>query len=137
VGFPKRRVLSIKRWGSMGQVLLPFCVSRNPSLLLKLCTRSPALLAPARRRSGPRQANRVPPQMVRSHAVFFLVCCEHAAGRFIFRGNLEQCGSDRATIGRYAGVWRFKDFLGSHAGYAAAELGVSRGRRRFPSPRAS
>jgi hypothetical protein len=44
----------------VGQVLLPFCAPQNPSLLLKLFARSPALLAPVRRRSGPRQADRSP-----------------------------------------------------------------------------
>jgi hypothetical protein len=42
-------------------------VPQNPSLLLKPFVRSPALLAPARWRSGPRQADRPPPPTVRTN----------------------------------------------------------------------
>jgi hypothetical protein len=96
-GFPEASRPMYKRGGDAGQVLLPFCAPQNPSLLLKPFARSPALLAPVRRRSGPRQADRAPPPMVRSYVVFFLVCCKHAAGRFIVRGYLEQCGGGGAT----------------------------------------
>jgi hypothetical protein len=48
---------------------------------LKLFDRSPALLASAHRRSGPREADRQPPPTVRSHAVLFLFCCRYTAGR--------------------------------------------------------
>jgi hypothetical protein len=43
-GFPKHRVLCIKKGGSgAAQAFLPFCASRNPSIL-KLFARSPAFL---------------------------------------------------------------------------------------------
>jgi hypothetical protein len=59
-GFPKRRVLCIKGGGA-ARVRYSFCVPQNPSLLLKPFDRTPTLLAPARRRSGPREADRPPP----------------------------------------------------------------------------
>jgi hypothetical protein len=86
-----------KKGGGAGQVLLPFQAPQNPSLLLKQFARSPALLAPVRRRSGPRQADRSLPPTVRSHAVLFLICCKHTADRRIVRGYLEQCGGGGAT----------------------------------------
>jgi hypothetical protein len=70
---------------------------QNPSLLLKLFIRSPTLLAPAHRRSGPRQADRPPPPTVRSHAVLFLICCKYTAGRRIVRGHFEQHGGGGVT----------------------------------------
>jgi hypothetical protein len=50
----------------------------NPSLTFKLLACSSALLAPVCRRTGPREADRTPLSTVRSHAVFLLVCCDHA-----------------------------------------------------------
>jgi hypothetical protein len=119
--FPKRRVLCIKRGGA-ARFRFSFCVPQNPSLLLKPFTRSPALLAPARRRSGPRQADRLPPPTVRSHVVFFLVYCKLAASQHIVRWYLEQCGGGGAATGWYGGVRCFADFLGPRSRYAAAWL---------------
>jgi hypothetical protein len=42
----------------------------NPNLLFKLLACSPSLLAPVRRRSGPREADHTPSPTVRSHVVF-------------------------------------------------------------------
>jgi hypothetical protein len=85
VGFPKRRVLCIKRGeGDVAQAFLPFCVSQNPSIL-KPFTSSPALLALVHRSSGPRQADRASPPTVRSHVVFFFICCEYVFSRIIVR----------------------------------------------------
>jgi hypothetical protein len=56
-----------KRGGGAAWVRFSFCVPQNPSLLLKPFVRSPALLAPARWRSGPRQADRPPPPTVRTN----------------------------------------------------------------------
>jgi hypothetical protein len=69
-----------KRGGAWA--FLPFYASRNPSIL-KPFARSPALLALVHRRSGPRQADRAPPSTVRSHAVFFFIRCEYAAGQIV------------------------------------------------------
>jgi hypothetical protein len=68
-----------KKGFGAAQALLPFYAPQNPSIL-KPTTRSPALLAPVRWRTGPRQADRVPPPTVRSHAVFFFICCEYTVG---------------------------------------------------------
>jgi hypothetical protein len=81
------------------RVRFSFCALQNPSLLLKPFARSPALLAPARRISGPRQADRWPLPTIRSHVVFFLVCCKHAVDRRIVREYLEQRGGGGATSG--------------------------------------
>jgi hypothetical protein len=43
--------------------------SENPSLTFKLLACSSALLAPVRRRTGPREADCTPPSTVRSHAM--------------------------------------------------------------------
>jgi hypothetical protein len=71
----------------------------NPNLFFKLLTCSPALLAPVRRRSGPREVDRTPPTTVRSHAVFLLVCCDHADGRGIVPRYHEHCGGGSVTTG--------------------------------------
>jgi hypothetical protein len=47
---------------------------------LKPFARSPALLAPVHRRSGPRQVDCAPPPPVRSHVVFFFIRYEYAVG---------------------------------------------------------
>jgi hypothetical protein len=77
-GFPKRRVVCIKRVDAARADSHP-CLRRKTLIFLKLLARSPALL----------QANRTPPPTVRSDVIFFLVCCEHAAGRFVIRRYLE------------------------------------------------
>jgi hypothetical protein len=117
-GFPEatRRVYKKGRRGS--SCLLPFRASENPKLLKPLA-RSPALLVPLHRSSGPRQANRAPPLMVRSDVVFFLICCKCVAGRFAVRRYLERFGDGGVTARPHSGVRRFEDFLGSRAGYAA------------------
>ena len=117
-GFPEvpRRVYKKGRRGS--DCLLPFRAPENPKLLKPLA-RSPALLVSLHRSSGPRQANRAPPPTVRSDVVFFLICCECVAGRFIVRKYLERFGGGGVTAGPHGGVRRFEDFLGSRAGYAA------------------
>jgi hypothetical protein len=56
--------------------------------------------------------------MVRSDVVFFLICCKHAAGRFVIRRYLERSGGGGVTAGPHSGVRRFEDFLGSRVGYA-------------------
>jgi hypothetical protein len=56
----------------------------NPSFTFKLLACLSALLAPVHRRTGPREADRTPPSTVRSHAVFLLVCCDHADDRGVF-----------------------------------------------------
>jgi hypothetical protein len=56
----------------------------NPSPTFKLLACSSALLAPVRRRTGPHEADRTPPSTVRSHAVFLLICCDHADGQGVF-----------------------------------------------------
>jgi hypothetical protein len=91
---------------------------KNPSLLFKLLACSPALLAPVRRRSGPREANRLPPPTVCSYVVFLLICCDHADGRGVVRRYLEHCGGGRVTTGCYGGVWCFTDVVGPRARYA-------------------
>jgi hypothetical protein len=116
-GFPEapRRVYKKGRRGS--GCLLPFRTPENPKLLKPLA-RSPALLVPLHRRSGPRQANRAPPPTVRGNVVFFLICCECAVRRFVVRRYLERFGGGGVTAGPHGGVRRFEDFLGSRAGYA-------------------
>jgi hypothetical protein len=85
-GFPKRGVVCIKRDGAARADSHP-CLRQKTLIFLKPLARSPALLL--HRRSGPRQANRTPPPTVRSDVVFFLICCKHAAGRFVIRRYLE------------------------------------------------
>jgi hypothetical protein len=117
-GLTKASCLVYKRGGSTVQALLPFCVLRNPSIL-KPFARSPGLLVPRHRRSGPRQANRAPPLTVRSNAVFFFIRCEYAVGRIVVRGYHERFGSGGAAPGPHGGVRRFEDLLGSRARHAA------------------
>jgi hypothetical protein len=100
-------------------------VPKNPKLLKPLA-RSPALLVPLHRRSGPCQANHAPPRTVRSDVVFFLICYKCAVGRFIVRRYLERFGGGGVTSGPHGGVQRFEDFLDSRAGYGA--VGVIWGR---------
>jgi hypothetical protein len=57
--------------------------------------------------------------MVRSNAVFFLLCSECAVGRFIVRRYLERFGGGGVTAGPHGGVRHFEDFLDSRAGYAS------------------
>jgi hypothetical protein len=71
-----------KGGGSAAQAFLPFCASRNPSIL-KPFARSPALPALVHRRSSPRQADRAPPPTVRSHAVFFFIRCKYATEQIV------------------------------------------------------
>jgi hypothetical protein len=71
--------------GIATQALLPFYAPENTKLLKPLA-RLPALLVPLHRRSGPRQANRAPPPMVRSNVVFFFIYCECTVGRIIVGG---------------------------------------------------
>jgi hypothetical protein len=59
-GLPEAsRLVYKKGGGSAAQAFLPFCASRNRSIL-KPFARSPALLALVHRRSGPCQADRAP-----------------------------------------------------------------------------
>jgi hypothetical protein len=82
-GLPEvSRPVSKKGQGGAAQAFLPFCASRNPSIL-KPFARSPALLALVHRRSGPRQADRAPPPTVRSHAVFFFILYEYTAEQIV------------------------------------------------------
>jgi hypothetical protein len=111
-----RRVYKKGRRGS--SCLLPFHASENPKILKPLA-RSPTLLVPLHRSSGPRQANRALPPTVRSDVVFFLICCKCVAGRFAVQRYLEWFGDGGVTARPHSGVRRFEDFLGSRAGYAA------------------
>jgi hypothetical protein len=117
-GFPEalRRVYK-KGWRGSG-CLLPFRASENPKLL-KTLARSPALLVPLHRSSGPRQANRASPPTVRSDVVFFLICCKCVADRFVVQRYLERFGGGGVTAGPHGRVWRFEDFLGLRVGYVA------------------
>jgi hypothetical protein len=82
-GLPEAsRPMYKKGGGGAAQAFLPFCASRNPSILKPLA-RSPALVALVHRRPGPHQADRAPPPPVRSHAIFFVIRCEYAVGRTI------------------------------------------------------
>jgi hypothetical protein len=55
-GLPEASRPVYKKGGGAAQALLPLCAPQNPSILY-LFTRSPTLLAPVHRRSGPRQAD--------------------------------------------------------------------------------
>jgi hypothetical protein len=85
-GFPKRRAVCIKRGSATWADSHP-CLHRKTLIFLKPLARSPALLL--HQRYGQRQANRTSPPTVRSDVVFFLVCCKHAADRFVIRRYLE------------------------------------------------
>jgi hypothetical protein len=52
-GLPEASRPVYKKGGGVAQALLPFCVPQDPSIL-KPAIRSPALLAPVHRRTGPR-----------------------------------------------------------------------------------
>jgi hypothetical protein len=95
--FPEASHPVYKKGGGAARVRFSFCPPQNPSLLLKPFVRSPALLAPAHRRSGPRQADRPPPPTVRSHAVLFVIYCKYTADRCIVRGHFEQHGGGGVT----------------------------------------
>jgi hypothetical protein len=117
-GLPEASHPMYKKGGSVARALLPFCAPQNPNIL-KPFARSPALLVPLHRRSGPRQANRAPPLTVRSNVFFFFVRCECAVGPIVVRGYLERFGGSGVTPKPHSGVRRFEDLLGSRARYAA------------------
>jgi hypothetical protein len=83
-GFPEAsRPVYIKRgagWRGSGTLS-----ARRETLdsFLKPFVCSLAFLAPARRRTGPREADRPPSLSVRSYAVLFFICCRYTAGRRI------------------------------------------------------
>jgi hypothetical protein len=120
-GFPEAPRCVYKKGRRGSGCLLPLRAPENTKLLKPLA-RSPALLVPLHRRSGPRQANRASPPTVRSNVVFFLICCECAIDRFIVRRYLERFGGGGVTAGPHGGVRCFEDFLGSRAGYAIVEV---------------
>jgi hypothetical protein len=119
-GFPKRRVLCIKGGGAARFELYLSARRKNPNFLFKPLACSSALLAPARRRSGPCEADRPPPPTVRSHAVLFLFCCRYTTGRRIVRGDTEQCGGGGVASWRHSGIRRVADVLGPRARHATA-----------------
>jgi hypothetical protein len=84
-GFPEAsRPVYIKgAWAARIEIYLA-TRCENPSPTFKLLACSSALLAPVHRRTSPREADRTPPSTVCSHAVFLLVCCDHADGRGVF-----------------------------------------------------
>jgi hypothetical protein len=87
----------VYKGGGAAWVRYSFCAPQNPTLLLKPFVRSPALLAPTHRRSGPRQVDRSPPLTVRSHAVLFLICSKYTAGWRVVRRHFEQHGGGGVT----------------------------------------
>jgi hypothetical protein len=106
----------VQKGGGAAQAVL------NPSIL-KLLARSPALLVPVHRRSGPRQANHAPPPTVRSHVVVFLfICCKYAVERIVIRGYLQWFGGGGAAPRPHGGIQRFEDLLGSCARHATVGL---------------
>jgi hypothetical protein len=101
-GFPEvSRPVYIKGAGE-ARIEIYLSVRReNPSLTFKLLAWSSALLAPVRRRTGPREGDRTPSLMVRSHAVFLLVCYDHTNGRGVFWRSLGHCGGGGVATGWY------------------------------------
>jgi hypothetical protein len=59
-----------------------------------------ALLGLPLRNSGPHQADRVPPPMVRSNA-FFFVCYECIVGRVVVQGYFDRFGDDGVAAWPY------------------------------------
>jgi hypothetical protein len=86
---------------------------------LAFSNRLPVLLVLLLQRSGPRQANRAPPPIVRSN-IFLLICCECVIGGSIVRGYPERFGGDGVAAGPHGGVQHLEDFLGSCVGDASA-----------------
>jgi hypothetical protein len=116
-----------------------FCAPRNPSLLLKPFVCSLALLALARQRTSPREADRPPPPPVRSYVVLFFICCRYTTGRRIVRGYFEQCGGgelhpgDTVEFGvsRISSV-RVQDM--QQLGYFGGGVGRVPGAEEIPEP---